>query len=498
MSASQEKKARAQRLSEGTDKKRNAADEKEKRAQKFRRNTIIAVVCIVLVVAAAIVINSSLFYTGLTAVTVGDTRYSAAEVNVFYRNTFNTIYSNFGDYASYLVDASTPLSEQQYSENQTWADYVYDETLERMRQVTALYDAAVADGAPTEEDLNEVAEQMSTISLYAQMNGASNENQFLASVYGRGVNTKVYESVLTKMIVAQNYSTAVSEGFSYTQEEKDAWYAENADSYDVISYYSYFVGSDNEAFASIEGDDAKKEAAHAAAEEIAAPDAEAFIANAQAFDAEAAPAEQYTQGSSLSYYDYGEWLLDANRKAGDATVVDTDGGAYALLYTGRDANDYYLTAMRHILIEAEADENGEYTDVSKEAARARIHEITAEWQADPTEDRFAELANEYSEDEGSNTNGGLYENITKHRMVDGIDSFLFEEGSKPGDTAVIDNDGSYVGTHLVYYVGAHDALYKDEIADSQLRGSDYSAYLEDLTANYTAVAGSGLRFATLH
>ena len=33
------------------------------------------------------------------------------------------------------------------------------------------------------------------------------------------------------------------------------------------------------------------------------------------------------------------------------------------------------------------------------------------------EDSFAELANQYSDDAGSNTNGGLYEDVYKNQMV---------------------------------------------------------------------------------
>ena len=485
MSASQEKKTRAQRESE-----------EQKEARKFRRNAIIVVVVLVIVVAVAAVINSNLFYNGITAVTVGNTNYSAAEVSVFFRNTFNTIYNNMGSYASLLVDTSTPLDEQQYSTDRTWADYVYDETLESMKRVTALYNAAVAEGAPTEDDLAEIESEMSSVNMYASLYGTTASN-LLSSTYGRGVTEKVYRGVLTKMIVAQSYSEKISDGFSYSDAQLESWYEENKDDYDVISYYFYFVSVSNDAFSATEGDDAKLTAARAAAAEIAtAADVEDFIAKAKEFSEAANPTEQHTMGSSLSS-SYSEWLLSPDRKAGDVTSIDTDTGAYALFFTGRDTNDYSLVAMRHILIMAEADENGEYSDEAKAAATARIEEIQAEWQADPTEDKFAELANSYSEDTGSNTAGGLYENIYKHQMVEGINDFLFDAARQPGDTDVIPNDGSYVGTHLVYYVGAHDDLYRSEIADAQLRSADYSTYIEGLTANYTVKTGAGLRFATL-
>ena len=502
MSASQEKKARAQRLSEGTDKKRNALTEEERKAKKFKTNAIIAVVAIMIVVVAAIIINSNLFYTGFTAVKVGNTSYNAAELNVFFRNTYNSVYSGLGDFASYVLDTSTPLDEQQYygSEDQTWADYLYDQTLENMRQITALYDDAMANGYTlTAEDQESIDSQVAMMQYYAVSNGLSNTNQYLTAIYGKGVNEKVFTSVLTKMIVAQSWSAQVSDGFTYTDAELDGYYSENADDLDYFSYYAYLVGTGDEGFDEIEDEDAKQAAAHDAAEEIAsAADEGEFLANIDAYSngESTTDSPSYTQGQYLSSI-YKDWLLDAGRQAGDTDVIDTDGGAYAMFYVERDGNDYNLRNMRHILINTEANDDGEYTEEAIEAARARIDEIYAEWQADPTEDKFAELANANSDDGGSNTNGGLYENIVKHQMVDAINSFLFEEGSQAGDTTIVYNSGSYEGWHIVYYMPESDEIYKDKLAGDALRSEDYGSYLDNLTAGYEITTGSGLRFAKL-
>ena len=49
-----------------------------------------------------------------------------------------------------------------------------------------------------------------------------------------------------------------------------------------------------------------------------------------------------------------------------------------------------------------------------EECRKLANDCYAEWQAgDKTEDSFAALADQYSEDSGSNTKGGLYEDIAK-------------------------------------------------------------------------------------
>ena len=507
MSASKEKKNREIQRGEGTDKKRNAADAAALESKKFRRNAIIAVVCIVLVVAVAVVVrvgalDSVIYrnYTALTAVQVGRTGYSAAEVDVFYRNTYNNLYNSYGSFASYIFDTSTPLTEQQYTEGQSWADYIYELTKDNMRQITALYDLGTAEGyVLTGEDRAVIDEQMAQVEYYAAVSGFGNVNQYLSALYGRGVDTRVLESVLTKMVVAQEYSEQIAEGFSYAQDELDAYYAEHTGELDFIHYYYYLVSTSNAAFEEL-ADGEKAGAAREAAETIAeAKNAEAFTEAVAAFSEDAAPTEQYIQGSDLSasYSDYAGWLLDSARAEGDTTVVDTDSGSYALLFVERDDNDYLSKNMRHILIQVEADENYEYTDEAKEAARTRIGEIEAEWKENPTEEYFAELANLYSDDSGSNTAGGLYENIRRKQMVTNINDFLFNEAHSAGDTAVVMGEsGSYMGWHLVYFAG-DGPRYRDYLAENARRSEDYAAWQEQLLAGYEVSEGSGKEYVNL-
>lgn len=498
MSASKEKKVRANELSAGTNKKQNAADEKAKQEQKFQRGMIIAVVIVVIIAIAAILINTGLFglfYTSFTAVKIGDTSYSAAELNVFYRNAYNQLYSNaqatYGDYASMFVDM----------ESEEWKQQVYDQAILNMTDITALYDDALAHGYTlTDEDQASIDEQLSDHELYATMSGYSTD-QYITAMYGRGVNKKTLESVLTKMVIAQSWSDQKLESLTYTQEQKDSYYAEHAGEYDYIDYYYYTIYTTDEAFDSVEDEDAKMTAAHAAAETIAgASDVDSFTALIEEFKEDAAPGEQYLPGSSLSL-DYSAWLLDSSRKAGDTTVIDTDSASTALLFVSREDNNYHLRNMRHILIEieAETDEDGNsvYAGEASEAAKARIEEIQAEYELNPTEDHFAELANEYSEDAGSNGNGGLYEDIYRRQMVTNINDFLFDDSRESGDVAVLFGESSYYqGWHLVYYVG-EGPLYKDYLAENAMQSSDYQQYIDDLTVPYLISTGAGLKFASL-
>lgn len=118
--------------------------------------------------------------------------------------------------------------------------------------------------------------------------------------------------------------------------------------------------------------------------------------------------------------------------------------------------DYTTKSFRHILINAEASEDGTYSEEAKAAAKARCEELLAEWESGPkTEDSFAELATANTDDTASADNGGLYANAEKGQMVSEIDAFIYDSSRKPGDTAICysGDDAGYCGYHVVYFVG---------------------------------------------
>jgi len=158
-------------------------------------------------------------------------------------------------------------------------------------------------------------------------------------------------------------------------------------------------------------------------------------------------------------------------------------------YAGMDNtegdNDYYQGNMRHVLIMAEADENGNISEAAVAAAHEKAEELYARWlEGDRTEESFAEMANEYSDDTGSNTTGGLYEDITQGQMVEGIDSWIFAAGRKAGDTTVVDNAGNYTGTHIVLFTGYDDEKYCSKLAREDLEDVAVSEWLNGLIADY--------------
>ena len=89
------------------------------------------------------------------------------------------------------------------------------------------------------------------------------------------------------------------------------------------------------------------------------------------------------------------------------------------------------------------------------------------------EEDFATMANEHSTDGGSNTNGGLYDDVLKGQMVEAFDAWLFDESRKPGDYGIVKTE---FGHHLMYFVSLseNDAWYEQAYADAISYGYGFS------------------------
>ena len=113
--------------------------------------------------------------------------------------------------------------------------------------------------------------------------------------------------------------------------------------------------------------------------------------------------------------------------------------------------------VRHILVMPEGGTTGDdgtttYSDEEWAACEKKAQEILDEWLAgDATEDSFAALAEEKSEDPGSNTNGGLYENVAKGQMVEPFEDWCFDESRAAGDYGLVKTKYGY---HIMYFVSS--------------------------------------------
>lgn len=141
---------------------------------------------------------------------------------------------------------------------------------------------------------------------------------------------------------------------------------------------------------------------------------------------------------------------DAEIEAYYETNADTLKTSY-----GVDKESGKLVDVRHILIcptGGTTDENNKttYSEDEWEACRVKAEAYLEQWaEGEATEDTFATLAMEVTEDPGSQGTGGLYAYVYEGEMVPEFNDWCFDESRQYGDTDIVKTDYGY---HIMYFV----------------------------------------------
>ena len=165
--------------------------------------------------------------------------------------------------------------------------------------------------------------------------------------------------------------------------------------------------------------------------------------------------QTYYQGMSY-YYDLYEALNPSDAEV--EAYFDENAEYYA---EGNITKDAKYVDVRHVLLQPEGGERGEdgypvFTDEAWEACRQKAEEIYNQWQAgDKSEDSFAQLAKDNSED-GNAATGGLYENVYKGQMVAEFESWCFDDARQVGDHGLVKTAYGY---HIMFFSGSRPVQY---------------------------------------
>lgn len=547
MSASSKKKLRKeQKAAEMTEKQLKEAKE----AKKLRISTISFVVVLVLVACLALGIGVNTLYTrsGISerstqALTVGEHKLSNAELNYYFVDAVNNAYStwseNYGDYVSmyvqlmYGLDITLPLDEQTYmsDESMTWADYFTEAAISNAKANYALYDMAVADGRElTEEEQASIDTTLQYMSLYATVYGYSDTDSYLKAIYGNGASEESYREYCEVCTLSAGYYNDYADSLAYDDATIRAYEESCYDNYSSFTYASYYLGyssfleggttdENGNTTYSDEEKAAALEEAKAIADSLAAAttveDLDAAIAALEINADTTAASTKYedTMYTSISGTAIQEWLANSRRKDGDITVIpneststDEDGnevtttfGYYVVLFQGRNDNTMQLVNVRHILSSFEGgttDESGNttYSDDEKQAAYDALNEVYTTWKSgEMTEDSFAELVADNSDDSGSTSNGGLYEDVYPGQMVTNFNDWCFDENRKAGDTEIIETEYGY---HLMYFVSRDELTYRDYLITADMRNEDLESWYTSIVEAMTVTEGNTSKLST--
>ena len=275
----------------------------------------------------------------------------------------------------------------------------------------------------------------------------------------------------------------LSEDKAPSDEEIQAYYEENKDSYDSVDYRLTIVNAQlpteptELADPVEESETTEGTGAETSDTEETYQPSEAEIAHAMKMAKEEAEEalktistdgelrENVLKSSAASLLQ--DWLFSEERKAGDTTIVENStSNLYYVVEFEKRYRDETPSADARIIIVADD-------------ATVGADAILDEWKSGAaTEDSFEETADKYD----SSMEGGLYEGLINSELPENLAEWLFDSARAAGDTAAIageEGDASYV----VYYVGTNDPRWSLTI-ESLLLQDTMDAYMDEITEGY--------------
>jgi len=461
-----------------------------------------------------------------TPIAIGDKKVSTVLYRYYYMMMFQSYYEQMASIINQLgmnpygYDLSKLPSEQEYTmddeleegeertepEFKLWSDFYSYAALQALQQTYTSYGEAIKVDefkTLTEDEQKEVDKVIEDIRTSAAKSNFS-VNAYLRLSYGRGFTEEVYREVMKMEMVVRRFTEAKQAelGMQHTAETLKAEYEKDKDLYDIVSFRSYNVKAETTAKKEDESDDAYKKRQEEASKK-AKTDADALLAKVTdeaAFLAEVKKlnekTEDYNADTSTIQMrqtkeaadalgeDAAKWLFDAGRKAGDKTVIGKD-GSYTVFFMLVPRYASYGVEVRHILIGHGAEEEATPTKEQWEAAKKKTDDLLAQWKSgEATEDSFAALATEKTEDTGSKETGGLYPVDINTNFETNFMNWSLDPVRKAGDTGIIE---SAYGYHIMYFSkDSKDtpdylaAIKEEKVAE------EYEKYLKDLmeTAPY--------------
>ena len=168
----------------------------------------------------------------------------------------------------------------------------------------------------------------------------------------------------------------------------------------------------------------------------------------------------YLNNYYLGYMYYGDTLEQI-------PVTDAEVEAYYEAHiedykaNGLEKTDERYVDVRHILITPEGGDAA--TEEQWAAAEKEANDLLNEWLTKhPDEDGFAVMAEAYTDDPGSASNGGLYEDVYVGQMVPEFENWCFDASRQTGDYGIVKTTYGY---HIMYFVGSDYVWYATAEAD---------------------------------
>ncbi len=423
--------------------------EQKAKRKKERLITVVALISVAAIIGGCFFVNSIInkvkntgnYLRKYISISSGDIKIDNTMMSYYFKNAYYTFMQseNFNN----EFDITKDLHDQQYSENVSWYDYFMDIAVSRAEQAILFSLEAKENGLYLDESDNKKIEDM------------------LAEIDPSNIKTGVKASDIRKCLelnqLADKYYQSVFSKVNTDEETIKEYVFSNIQEFQVVSYRTHTLTYEDES-QDIAG--MKKSVAENYVDSFKK------LKNEKEFDkwlksyftdnfedwttADIEDQIQYTKYNNITKStlngEVKDWLFSDSTKKYETFVVNDSEHASFVVYMitkTKAINESKLQTVRHILLTNDVYDNDKET-------YEKAKEILKTYKSGKkTEKRFAELAEKYSEDPGSSSNGGIYENFAKGDMVEEFEKWCFNKERRTGDTGIVKTEYGY---HIMYYV----------------------------------------------
>ena len=446
--------------------KRKKEEEKERRS--WKRFKIVSIVILAAVAVSIVFSIGTSFYNRYTVLNqtyfqVGDHDITRLEYNYYFNNVYSNYLSMYGSYVSMMgLDTTVDLDEQTYpgNENMTWKDYFDQSAVEQIQQIKAMADEARENGF--EYDSSEDMASYET-EIAAQAESASvSESEYYTLMYGDYATPSRIETFVEENLLASAYYNHLVEENQPADDEITAYYEENKNSYDTVTYRSFYFEVDTSA-----GEETGSEETTASETTTAAE-------------------ETTVEETTL---DTAEETAEETTAAEETTVEETT--------TGAEETAAEETTAAEAETETASEEETGMTDEEIAAAmdelKVQADEMAARLEAG---EDFEDLCVEYaSEDQKENYGGEEDGSLTEEGSYYGAPSvaadWLFDESRQEGDITVLESE-SLNRYYVVQFISRqNDEETTNESIGNLLASQVVSEYVTEIAQEYTVTDVAG-------
>ena len=521
--------------------KKNAHSMEARNTAKKVVNKVISIVLCAVIVLGVVAFSLNYYGALQRVIKIGgvgsDQSVTIAEYEYYYMRAYNQVRYQAQYYQYYYQTSNgydlslTPEEQTQTTKDAdgneiTWAEKLHEDTLEIIQLHKAYYNEALkmglkltkADEAFIDKQIEDLRDEAKSAGSNSSSSNSENKvtyslNAYLRKVYGGSINERFLRKQLKIQVLAQKYLTERTNEIAkgYDQKDIDAEYKKDTTAYDFVTFRAYTFKTTELTKEDNETDDALKARQAKANAEVkknandfynAVTNDATFTAKAKELNKDTADynVDKETKYSMLKSTaqstfseDAAKWLFDSSTKVGSKKLFsDEENGKYIVVLALSKPHQEQTVTARHILFQTKDQSSG--NDLSEEEIakkKNQAEDVLKKFnEGDKTEDSFAALANEYNEDTGSSSNGGLYEHIYPGQMVTEFNDWVFDANRKAGDVELVETDYGY---HIIYFVAKDGKDYYDSAIRSSKANEDIETETKALQEGKDYVVGLGPR-----